>query len=193
MTPRMRSGLAIPAASALAALALMTGCTRAPAADANVPMTDEGSIASASSASAAASAAAASKADAAASAAGSAAAQGSARATSPASVSPVATGPATVDVLITYAGFQKSTSTVEVGGVADGIVESDGQCTLTLSHAGQADVQLVHAATPDVRSTACGGFSVPKARMASGSWTAHLAYRSSRSAGTAAPVGFDVP
>lgn len=180
MTSRMRSRLRFPAAvAALAGVTLLTGCTHSAAPDANVPMTDEGSIASASSAEAAASAAAGS--------------HESATATTSAPASPVATGPAAVDVLITYAGFQKSTGTVEVGGVADGIVESDGQCTLTLSHAGQPDVQLVHAATPDVRSTACGGFSVPRARMVSGSWTARLAYRSSRSAGTAAPVGFDVP
>jgi hypothetical protein len=179
--------VALALTAALAVAALTSGCTGAATTSADQPMTDEGSIASASSASAAAASAAAG-------ATGSSGTRGSSAqpSASASSGSPSQATATTVDVLITYAGFQAATDTVEVGGVADGIVESDGRCTLTLSSSGRPDVQLEIPATPDVRSTACGGFSVPKAQVASGSWSAHLDYRSSRSAGKAATT-FDVP
>ena len=100
--------------------------------------------------------------------------------------------PADVDVVITYSGFEPGTDAVEVGGFA-AVVEDDGECVLTLSRSGRDDVQVEAAATPDVRTTACGSLSVPADRLAPGEWTARLEYRSSTSSGTSPSQTVEIP
>jgi hypothetical protein len=101
--------------------------------------------------------------------------------------------PSAVDVLITYSGFLPSSDSVEVGGLASGVVEADGRCTLTLSRPGHADVTVSSTATPDADNTACGALTIAADRVDSGSWTARITYRSSTSSGSSAPATVQVP
>lgn len=110
---------------------------------------------------------------------------------SPASSAPPAASLTTVGVLTTFAGWNSSTSSVDVGGYADA-VESDGMCTLTLSRA-SANVVRSQAATVDASTTSCGGFTVAAKDLSSGTWDARLTYSSPRSTGSAAPVSIEVP
>jgi hypothetical protein len=82
---------------------------------------------------------------------------------------------------------------VEVGGFADGVVESDGTCVLTLSQPGRADVSTRGEAVPDARNTSCGALSVGLDQLGPGPVTALLTYRSGRSSGASDPLTIDIP
>jgi hypothetical protein len=117
---------------------------------------------------------------------------GAPSATSPASAGPSQVPkPRRVNVTTTFAGWNATTATVEVGGYA-AVVEPVGTCTLRLTHGTQV-VTLKHAATADATTVACGGFSVPRKQLTAGQWQAVLAYASSKSAGAAAAVMVKVP
>lgn len=98
---------------------------------------------------------------------------------------------ATVDVAMTYYGFNAVDGAVEVGGYAN-VVEADGVCTLTLTK-GSSTVSKQASATPDASSTSCGEMSVAQNEISSGTWTATVSYQSSTSEGVSAPATIEVP
>jgi hypothetical protein len=87
-----------------------------------------------------------------------------------------------VDVLLTYAGSDQGTGTVQAGGFVAGVLEDGGTCTLTLTRGGQ-EVSATSAATADATTTVCGLLETPPG-IAAGTWHAVLAYESSDAAGT---------
>jgi phosphoribosylformylglycinamidine (FGAM) synthase-like amidotransferase family enzyme len=96
-----------------------------------------------------------------------------------------------VHVVTTFAGWNATSGSVEVGGYAT-VVERAGTCTLRLIHGDQV-VTRKHTASADATTVACGGFSVPGSALTAGAWQAVLAYSSSKSTGEAAAVTVKVP
>ena len=97
-----------------------------------------------------------------------------------------------VPVLITYAGWDPSSSAVEVSGIVDRVVDAGGTCTVTLTSGGRS-VTASGPATPDVTTTACGSVYVPGAELSGGTWSAVLNFSSDASEGTSDAVEVEVP
>jgi hypothetical protein len=96
------------------------------------------------------------------------------------------------DIFITYADWDTQLRAITVGGYLDGIVEDDGTCTLTLTKGGTA-VKTSQPGTSDMASTDCAGLSIPRSKLAPGTWTAVVTYRSRTSSGSSAPKEVRVP
>jgi hypothetical protein len=93
----------------------------------------------------------------------------------------------TVPVVVTYSGWNASLKQAIAGGYVNGVIESGGTCTLTLSKAG-VQVTAQGQARPDAATTACGGLTVPGAKLGAGTWKAVLSYTSATSTGSSTPV-----
>lgn len=100
-------------------------------------------------------------------------------------------GTDTASVLITYASWEDSSSSVEVGAYA-ALVEPAATCTLTLTQGSITRTQTIDALT-DVSTMSCGGFQVARSELTPGTWTAVVTYGSATSSGTSAPVEVTVP
>jgi hypothetical protein len=96
-----------------------------------------------------------------------------------------------VHVVTTFAGWNATSSAVEVGGYAI-VVEPVGTCTLQLTKGDQV-VTRKQPASADATTVACGGFSVPGSALTAGQWEAVLAYASPRSTGQAPAMTVKVP
>lgn len=81
---------------------------------------------------------------------------------------------------------------IEASGIVPEVVESGGQCTLTLSHDG-ASVSASTAASDGRESTFCGLVSIDKSSLSAGLWTAVLSYRSGSTRAESAPSQVRVP
>jgi hypothetical protein len=97
-----------------------------------------------------------------------------------------------VDVVVTYSGWDDTLAGVEVGAYAAGIAESGGTCTLTLT-SGADSATASAQAEPDAASTSCPGLVVPGSELSSGSWTAVVSYESRGTHGQSDPVEVVVP
>jgi hypothetical protein len=100
--------------------------------------------------------------------------------------------PGRADVVVSYAGWDEASSSVEISGFVGGRIEDGGTCTATLTRDGATRT----ASAPgfaDASTTICPPLHVPGADLDSGRWTAVLAYSSGTSEGTATSVEVDVP
>lgn len=97
----------------------------------------------------------------------------------------------TVDVVVTYLDWSASDRVVEAGAYATA-VEQPGSCTLTLTSGGQTVTSSIPALT-DASTMSCGGITVPRERLSSGTWTAVVIYESATSVGTSAPIEVVIP
>jgi hypothetical protein len=105
---------------------------------------------------------------------------------------PVETTGGSVDVVVTFAGWEESTDAVEVSGFVPGVVEAGGTCRLTLTRGQQAAVAETPA-EPDASTTVCGTVSVPAAELSEGTWKGVLSYESVTSTGASVPADVEVP
>lgn len=96
------------------------------------------------------------------------------------------------DVVLSFAGFDKATASVEAGGYLSPVVESGGTCTLALTQ-GSRTVTAEAPARADASTTSCGGLAVPRAHLAPGTWTAVLLYASKTTTGKSDPMPVAVP
>jgi hypothetical protein len=96
-----------------------------------------------------------------------------------------------VPVTVTFYGWNPTSKAVEVGGYVEGVVEDDGECTLTLTKDG-ATVTGRADASPDASTTACGTVSVPGDEVTAGTWKAVLSYSSARHDGRSDAVDVEV-
>jgi hypothetical protein len=96
------------------------------------------------------------------------------------------------DVVITVARWHGDASEVQAGGYVRGVLEREGECTLTLTRDGQ-QVQASTTAEPDAKTMACGLLSIPRDQLTSGTWTAVLSYASETTSGESATSEVDVP
>lgn len=97
-----------------------------------------------------------------------------------------------VDVTVTFAGWEDSTEAIEVSGFVSGVVEPGGTCRLTLAR-GQRSVVVEIPGEPDASTTVCATLSVPGSELSEGAWAAVLTYESSTSSGASAPADVEVP
>jgi hypothetical protein len=86
-----------------------------------------------------------------------------------------------VDVLLTYAGFEQASGTVQASGFVAGVLEDGGTCTLTLTQGGR-EVSATSTAAADATTTMCGLLETPPG-IAAGTWDAVLTYESTDAAG----------
>lgn len=111
--------------------------------------------------------------------------------TAPPAAPPAQPGPAAVEVVTTYAGWNALSGAVEVGAYA-ATLESPGTCTLVLTGP-TGTVERPQQGVADASTVSCGGFAVPRAELAAGTWQAHVEYASARSAGSSEIVEVQVP
>lgn len=97
----------------------------------------------------------------------------------------------TADVTISFLEWDAGAQAVEAAGYVARL-DSGGTCTLTLTHVGTA-VAMNVAGVQDVSTVVCGGFTVPRAKLTAGPWTATLRYESTTQVGVSAPVLVTVP
>jgi hypothetical protein len=97
-----------------------------------------------------------------------------------------------VTVVPTYYGWDAASTAVLMGGYVNGVQESGGVCTLTLTRGGTS-VHGSSTARPNASTTACAEISVPGSKLSAGRWRGVLSYRSPRAAGSSAPVSVVVP
>lgn len=82
---------------------------------------------------------------------------------------------------------------VSVNGFVNGVVESDGTCTLTLTAASDGKVMTgTHPGEANATNTTCGETTIPIGSLHAGTWKAVLSYNSSTSTGTSDPVNIEV-
>ena len=106
---------------------------------------------------------------------------------------PVTVAPSTEGrIFLTYSEWNAGTDAIEVGGYLDGVVESDGTCTLTATKDG-ASVQSTAPGISDASSTSCAGLSLPGDQLSSGAWSVVLSYESGASRGSSDPIEVEVP
>jgi hypothetical protein len=96
------------------------------------------------------------------------------------------------DVFLVYAEWDATESSVTAGGYVDGLVESDGTCTLTLTR-GNESRDATAPAFPDATTTACGELTIRGADLASGRWGAVLDYVSGSAEGRSAVREIEIP
>jgi hypothetical protein len=96
-----------------------------------------------------------------------------------------------VDVLLTYAGFDQATGTVQAAGFVAGVLEDGGTCTLTLTKGGQ-EVTATSPASADATTTMCGLLETPPG-LAAGTWDAVLTYASAAADGESRSTEVSVP
>lgn len=101
-------------------------------------------------------------------------------------------GPATPAEAVTIITLETRDGFIQASGIVPAIVESDGVCTLTISHDGVTRSQTAPAA-PGRDSTYCGLVSIDVAGLASGAWDAVLSYRSPKSAADSTSMQVQVP
>jgi hypothetical protein len=95
-------------------------------------------------------------------------------------------------VMVTYAVWEPTSSAVEEGSFVQGVVESGGTCTLTLTK-GDTVVTESAPAEPDATTTSCGGISVQGSRLSSGTWSAVVSYESATTSGSSDATEVAVP
>ena len=100
--------------------------------------------------------------------------------------------PGRADVVVSYAGWDTGTSSVEVDGFVTSTIEDGGTCTATLTRG--ADTRTASApAFADASTTICPPIFIPGSELGAGRWEALLAYSSDSSAGPSVPVQVEVP
>lgn len=100
------------------------------------------------------------------------------------------TGGGEVDVVLTFAGFDESTGTVQANGFAAGVLEDGGTCTLTLTR-GDDEVTATSTGTADASTTSCGLLETEPG-LAAGTWDAVLTYESDAAEGRSQSVEVSV-
>jgi hypothetical protein len=84
-----------------------------------------------------------------------------------------------LDVVLTYAGFEADTGTVQANGYVAGTVVDGGTCTLTLTKGGQR-VTATSTSIADATTTSCGLLET-ETGLAAGTWDAVLSYEGTES------------
>jgi hypothetical protein len=81
--------------------------------------------------------------------------------------------------------FRQGSTDFTVNGFVNGVVESDGTCTLTMTLASDATQKVTSSRTGEANSsnTTCGEISIPLSKLHAGTWNTTLTYNSATAAG----------
>ncbi len=97
----------------------------------------------------------------------------------------------TVNPIISTWVQNQQNNNLEVNGFVSDVIEGGGTCTLTLTRQGQT-VTESKSANPDAQTTTCGMIVVQWSKLSAGTWTAHLAYLSSKYEGKSDSISIEV-
>lgn len=96
--------------------------------------------------------------------------------------------------VVSIAAVDADGQTVSVAGFVQGVIQSGGVCTFTLSpRNGGAAVTVTSTGSANVTTTTCGTQQIAIGRFTSGAWTATLSYQSSQTRVTSQPVEVEIP
>lgn len=95
----------------------------------------------------------------------------------------------TVSVIVTT--WKQKNGSITVNGYVDGIIESNGTCTLTLAKGGVIKTAS-RPAQLNTTNTTCGESDIPTSSLSLGTWQATLSYTSKTSSGTSDEFPVDV-
>ncbi|UZN01935.1 hypothetical protein [Cellulomonas sp. S1-8] len=98
---------------------------------------------------------------------------------------------ATVDVVVTFSGWNALTSAAEVGAYAATL--SPGTCTLRLTGPGGATAEVTAATFADATTVSCSGLAVPREQLSSGTWTGVVEYVGPNASGRTDVPPMDIP
>jgi hypothetical protein len=106
---------------------------------------------------------------------------------------PVSRAPeAGASVFVTDAIWNSGTKSVEIGSFVQGVVESGGTCTVTMTKDGKT-ASASGAAEEGATTTWCGVIAVPASQLSSGRWSAVVTYKSASTHGSSDPKQVTVP
>ncbi|KTR50951.1 hypothetical protein [Curtobacterium oceanosedimentum] len=77
--------------------------------------------------------------------------------------------------LVTYAGWDASSSSLQAVGIVSGTTDASGTCRFTV-RSGGTERSATSAAVDAASSVNCAQVSFPRSQVASGSWTVTLSY-----------------
>lgn len=100
--------------------------------------------------------------------------------------------PTTTEVVLSFAGWEEATASLDAAGYVSPVIEDGGTCTLRLTRDGDS-VSVTAPGSADATTTICSGLSVPADRLAPGTWTARLAYTSATTDVVSRPLTVEVP
>ncbi|MGG7307981.1 hypothetical protein ACQXVK_12415 [Curtobacterium sp. AB451] len=94
--------------------------------------------------------------------------------------------------VVTYAGWDTGSRTLQAGGLVSGTTNTSGTCTFTASKGGVSRT-LTSTAEASASSVNCAQVSFPAAQVSSGTWSITLDYRVGSQSTTSDPMTAEVP
>ncbi len=94
--------------------------------------------------------------------------------------------------VVTYAGWDTGSRTLQAGGLVSGTTNTSGTCTFTATKSGVTRT-LTSTAEASASSVNCAQVSFPAAQVSSGTWSITLDYRVGAQSTTSDPMTAEVP
>ena len=105
---------------------------------------------------------------------------------------PDTASPGSAGVVVTYAGWDAGTGSVEVNAFVSGVIEDGGTCTAALT-LGSTTRTVTAPAAADATTTGCTPMIVPGDQLSAGDWQAVVTYTSATAEGRSPATGVTVP
>lgn len=96
------------------------------------------------------------------------------------------------DVVVLITTWAAKNGYMTVNGRVDGVIETGGTCTLTLTK-GNVKKSASRPSEPNATDTSCGQSLIPLSSLSPGEWQAQLSYSSTTSFGTSQSTTVEVP
>lgn len=94
--------------------------------------------------------------------------------------------------LVTFAGWDAASKTLQAGGLVSGSTNASGTCTFTATKSGVTRT-LTSAAEASASSVNCAQVSFPAAQVSTGTWSIALKYTVGSKSTTSDPMTAEVP
>jgi hypothetical protein len=94
--------------------------------------------------------------------------------------------------VVTFAGWDTGSKTLQAGGLVSGITDTSGKCTFTATKDGVTRT-ATSTAQASASSVNCAQVSFPAAKVSSGTWSVTLTYAVGSASTTSDPLTAEVP
>lgn len=94
--------------------------------------------------------------------------------------------------VVTFAGWDTSSKTLQAGGLVSGTTDTSGKCTFTATKDGVTRT-ATSTAQASASSVNCAQVSFPAAKVSSGTWSVTLTYAVGSASTTSDPLTAEVP
>lgn len=94
--------------------------------------------------------------------------------------------------VVSFAGWDTASRTLQAGGLVTGTVDASGRCTFTATKGGTTRT-LTSAAEASASSVNCAQVSFPAAQVSTGTWSITLEYTVGSKSTTSDPMTAEVP